>query len=349
MKHLCWPAWLAISVMCLMIADCSAPLFSPVPDVVGQTQDAASAAVLGAHLILGKITQECSNTVDAGLVMSQSPPPGLSQATFAGSVTLVVSSGPCNVTVPDVVGMTKTAALSAITGAHLTAGTVTESYHDTVAVGLVISQNPSADGEALYGSVVDLVVSLGPKPITGTIVINDNVSATNTPQVSLTLTWSGGGGTGVTQMRFSDDGAHWTDWETAQATRAYTLPGADEYKTVRVQYRDSLGNASPVFNDFIRLDTTPPTGTITINNGDSTTASPSVALGLTWTDGTGAGVTRMRFSDDGAHWTDWETPVETRAYTLPGTEGYHTVRVQYRDAAGNDSVVYDDYIKLLAP
>ncbi len=349
MRPMSWLIWTGMLSMCLMIAGCGKPLFSPVPDLVGQTQAAATAAILDAQLIVGKITQECSNTIDSGLVIRQSPPPGLEQATFAGSVTLVVSSGRCNVTVPNVVGMTKTAALSAITGAHLTPGTAAETYHATVAVGLVISQAPSANGEALYGSVVDLVVSLGPQPITGTIVIDDDHTVTNSPQATLKLTWSGGGGTGVIQMRFSDDGAHWTDWEAVQATRAYTLPGADEYKTVRVQYKDSLGNTSPVFNDFIRLDTTPPTGTIIINNGDTSTTSPSVTLGLTWTDGTGVGVTRMRFSDDGAHWTDWEALLETRAYTLPDAVGYHTVRVQFRDGADNDSEVYDDYIKLLAP
>ena len=186
-------------------------------------------------------------------------------------------------------------------------------------------------------------------PITGSILINNALSTTTSPDVTLALTWGGGEGTGPTRMRFSDDGAHWTAWETLKATRAYTLPGPDGYKTVRVQYRDSLGNNSPVFSDYIRLDSTPPTGTIIINNGASTTASRSVSLGLTWTDGAGSGVGRMRFSDDGAHWTAWETLKHTRAYMLPLPNGYHTVRVQYRDLAGNTSIVYNDYIKLAMP
>ena len=185
--------------------------------------------------------------------------------------------------------------------------------------------------------------------VTGGIVINDNKSTTNTPNVTLALTWSGGAGTGVTRMRFSDDGSHWTAWEAPKATRAYTLPAGDGYKTVRVQYLDKLNNRSAVYSDFIRLDTALPTGSIIINSGAATTIDHVVSLGLTWTDGTGTGVNLMRFSDDGAHWSAW-TPVETpHTYLLAGPNGYNTVRVQYRDKAGNYSPVYSDYIKLLPP
>ncbi len=63
----------------------------------------------------------------------------------------------------------------------------------------------------------------------------------------------------------------------------------------------------------------------------------------------GRGVSRVRFSDNGSTWTGWELPKATRAYTLPAGLGYHTVRAQYLDAAGNYSPVYSDYIKLVAP
>jgi WD40 repeat protein len=186
-------------------------------------------------------------------------------------------------------------------------------------------------------------------PMSGTIVINDNKSTTNNPNVTLALSWLGGEGAGVAQMRFSDDGAHWSSWETPKATRAYTLPPGDGYKTVRVQFMDKLNNTSSIFSDFIRLDTVAPTGSIIINGGALTTSTQKVTLGLTYTDGTGTGVTRMRFSDDGAHWTPWEYPKATKTWTLPLPNGYHTVRVQYLDAAGNYSTVYNDYIKLQIP
>ena len=188
-------------------------------------------------------------------------------------------------------------------------------------------------------------------PPTGTIVINGNRSATNTPNVTLALTWSDGDGTGVSRMRFSNDGSTWSPWEAPVASRAYTLPaGPDGHRTVRVQYLDRANNRSAVYADYIRLDTTLPTGTIVINGGASVTPTRAVTLRLTWSDGTGAGVSRMRFSDNGATWTPWMPPTATRAHTLPaGPDGHRTVRVQYLDGAGNYSAVFSDYIRLENP
>ncbi len=209
----------------------------------------------------------------------------------------------------------------------------------------------SPNGNSIVTGGIDgtAIVETTLESVAGTIVINDNRATTTSPQVSLALNWWGGFGTGATRMRFSDDGAHWTAWEPLLKTRAYTLPAGDGYKTVRVQFRDSQGNSSAVASDFIRLDGTPPTGSIIINSGAATTTAQKVTLGLTWSDGTGSGVTRMRFSDNGATWTAWETLKASRAYTLPAGLGYHTVRAQFLDAAGNYSAVYNDYIKIVAP
>ena len=114
-------------------------------------------------------------------------------------------------------------------------------------------------------------------------------------------------------------------------------------------YMDTAGNRSPVYNDYILLDTIKPTGTIIINNGATTTTTQAVTLGLTWSDGTGSGVKKMRFSDNGATWTAWQTPKATLAHTLPAGLGYHIVRVQYADGANNYSAVCADNIKLVAP
>ncbi len=185
---------------------------------------------------------------------------------------------------------------------------------------------------------------------TGTVIINNNRSATNTPNVTLALTWDdGANGSGVSRMRFSDDGSHWTTWEALAASRPYTLPAGDAHKTVRVQFLDKANNRSATYSDYILLDTTPPTGSIIINNGAVTTTTQSVTLGMTWSDGAGAQVSRMRFSDNGSTWTPWTPPTPTLTHILPLPNGYHTVRVQYLDGAGNYSLVYNDYIKLALP
>ncbi|GAA2164420.1 MULTISPECIES: Stk1 family PASTA domain-containing Ser/Thr kinase [Glycomyces] len=75
-----------------------------VPDVVGQDEAAATTAIEDEGLTVGEVTRSYSDTIEAGLVISQTPaaqdPAGPSDA-----VDLVVSDGPEPVEVPDVVGM----------------------------------------------------------------------------------------------------------------------------------------------------------------------------------------------------------------------------------------------------
>ena len=67
------------------------------------------------------------------------------------------------VDVPDVIGMTQSAAESAITGAGLSVGSITEEYSNTLPADQVISQNPAAGESVAAGSTVALVVSKGPE------------------------------------------------------------------------------------------------------------------------------------------------------------------------------------------
>jgi hypothetical protein len=62
------------------------------PDMVGKTQAAATTAITGATLKLGKVTTQSSNTVAAGNVISQDPPAGM-PINFGDKVDLTVSSG----------------------------------------------------------------------------------------------------------------------------------------------------------------------------------------------------------------------------------------------------------------
>jgi hypothetical protein len=66
---------------------------------------------------------------------------------------------------PDLVGQPRAQAASAVTGAGLVLGTVTENYSDTVPAGSVMAQSPAAGTELPPGTTVSLVVSLGPEPI----------------------------------------------------------------------------------------------------------------------------------------------------------------------------------------
>ena len=62
-------------------------------------------------------------------------------------VTIIASSGPTITIVPNVVGLQRTAAETAITNVGLTVGPVTQASHATVPAGAVISQSPVAGGQ----------------------------------------------------------------------------------------------------------------------------------------------------------------------------------------------------------
>ena len=119
----------------------------PVPNVVNQTQAAATALITapGVGLVVGTVTAAASATVPSGSVISQSPVAGTPVA--AGSaVNLVVSTGPPPVNVPNVVNQTQAAATAQITapGVGLVVGTVTPAASATVPSGSVIVRTRSA-------------------------------------------------------------------------------------------------------------------------------------------------------------------------------------------------------------
>ena len=128
-----------------------------VPNVVGQTQATATSAITAVGLVLGTVTSTSSSTVPVGSVISESPVAG-TQVSGGTAVNLVISTG---VAVPGVVGQTQAAATSAITGAGLVLGTVTSATSNTVPVGSVISESPSAGTSVSGGSAVNLVISTG--------------------------------------------------------------------------------------------------------------------------------------------------------------------------------------------
>ncbi len=134
-----------------------------IPNVVGMTQMTAQNVIMGDGLSVGTVTQALSETAPVGQVISQDPTAGASVA-VGTAVSLTVSRGSDGRTVPNVVGMTQSAAQNAITNASLTVGTVTRQSSTTVPAGQVISQSPPAGTSAVTASAVNLVVASGPSP-----------------------------------------------------------------------------------------------------------------------------------------------------------------------------------------
>lgn len=107
------------------------------------------------------VEEAYSETVSAGNVISQIPAAGES-VPHSSQVTITVSLGREPIAVPSVVNVTRDEAVNAINAQELNPS-ITEVYSDTVAEGLVVSQDPTPDSTLFRGDTVELVVSLGPE------------------------------------------------------------------------------------------------------------------------------------------------------------------------------------------
>ncbi len=135
---------------------------STVPNVVGATLSNATTTLTGAGFKLGGVSYQQGVGKPQGTVLSQTPAAG-AQAKNGSSVNLV-AVGMSVQTVPNVVGMTQSAAAAAITGAGLSLGHVTLIYSGSAPSGTVTDQAPNAGVTAPAGSQVAITVSRGPTP-----------------------------------------------------------------------------------------------------------------------------------------------------------------------------------------
>lgn len=129
-----------------------------IPNLVGQTQADATAALKQAGLVV-LITKQASADVPADQVIAMRPNAG-GKVPTGTTIELQVSSGPNLVTVPSVQGAGVADATAQIEALGLVVTTVEDSS-SSVAVGNVISQAPSAGVDVKPGSTVTLTVSKG--------------------------------------------------------------------------------------------------------------------------------------------------------------------------------------------
>jgi hypothetical protein len=168
---------------------------------------------------------------------------------------------------------------------------------------------------------------------TSSISIDSGAVSTTSSAVTLSLTYSEAT-SGVSQVRYSNDGSTWSGWESATTTKAWTLSLGSGTKTVSYQVEDNAGLTTTV-SDTIDYcpDTTPPTGTISINEESTYTNSTTVTLTLTYDDDM-SGVNQVRYSNDNSTWSNWESPIATKEWTLLSDDGNKTVYFQIEDNVG---------------
>jgi serine/threonine-protein kinase len=162
----------------------SGPGQVPVPSVDGLGEQKAAAALTDAGLVVDRVVRQANDAVPQGRVIRTSPAAGTS-VNRGSNVTLVVSSGPKQIAVPDVVGLTKQEAQQTL-GNQGFQFTSTEQGSDTANPGTVLSQTPAAGANAAPGSTVAIVVARA----IPTVVVPDLVGQSGT-EATATLTAAG--------------------------------------------------------------------------------------------------------------------------------------------------------------
>ena len=130
-------------------------------DVTGLTGAQATARLKKAGF-KPTIKKESSSTVSAGRVIGTEPSAG-TELQEGSPVTVLVSSGPAPVRLPDVVGQSLSAAEATLTNAELTLGGVTQRVSTTQAPETVLAQSPSTGSSVHAGDKVNLTVAQAPK------------------------------------------------------------------------------------------------------------------------------------------------------------------------------------------
>ncbi len=125
--------------------------------------------------------------------------------------------------------------------------------------GLFISDRYDDDTGVLTGGWsldIDYNDTVAPE---GTVSVGGGATLTGSPTATLTLgATDPDPGTGVAQMRFSNDGSTWSPFQPYAATASWSLSAGDGTKTVYAQYTDAFGNLSVPVSDTIVLDTPAP-------------------------------------------------------------------------------------------
>ncbi len=147
--------------------------YTTVPNLVGKSRADAEAAIKAANLAVGSVTEQFSNDVAGGVVISQAQASG-KEVEEDVTIDFVVSKGKETVEIPELWGNPKDRAVEKLTALGLSVE-VYEQY-SSEAKGRVFETSPAAGSKVSRGSTVKIVLSKGPEP-TKTYKYSESVSA----------------------------------------------------------------------------------------------------------------------------------------------------------------------------
>jgi eukaryotic-like serine/threonine-protein kinase len=168
--------------------DLGAGLSVVVPNVATQPYETGEATLTDSKLAAVRV-DTADATVPAGTIIRTDPVAGQKVAPQS-SVTVYVSTGPPQVSIPQLVGLTKSKAITAITDAGFVVGTVTSSHSASIESGKVMESTPSGNSEAAAGTTIDLIISDGKVDIPSVVgkPIGDATSMLTGPDYRLDVT-----------------------------------------------------------------------------------------------------------------------------------------------------------------
>lgn len=163
-------AWILLLVLVALLAAGAGWFFGMGPGSPGTIPQLANKTVAEAQQLLRtagfqSTTRDVFNDdVPPGLVVGSEPPAGQVIRKFE-PISLAVSKGPEQFPLPELTGKSLDAAKTALNGAGMALGTVTETFDESAAAGTVLAQDPATGTPARHGTPVALTVSKGPQPI----------------------------------------------------------------------------------------------------------------------------------------------------------------------------------------
>jgi len=239
--------------------------------------------------------------------------------------------------------------------------TAVQGSGNTLSISWRVSFKPAFQGQKkLYLLVVDSAsgssgwtekgswsIQSDTTPPIGTILINSGASITNSTSATLILsaTDSGSGMGAGAQMQFSNDNVIWSVPENYAASKTWVLTSGDSAKTVYAKFKDVAGNWSTPVSDTIILDTIPPQiSSSSPLDGATFYENDSVLISVMVND-IDPSPLEYQFSIDGIIKQAWSSLSTSYSWiTSLQDKGSHNIKVEAKDAGGQDSKEMEIYI-----
>lgn len=269
--------------------------------------------------------------------------------TISPTVSINPATTPTGLSSQTLTGQTEigsTITVSSDTWTTISNMSVTGTYWQCLVSGLATGQNTlavvSTDAAGNVSSPVSTTILYDNIVPTGTVVIDNGNSYTNTSSVTLSLSASDNL-PGDIFYRAANSGATFSQWQLLAGNYAnlpWQLPQRDGVKTVLIQVRDISGNISSTITASITLDTVAPSVSVVpeyteTNQGSILLSGTMEALvTVTVVTDTQATVDAIEYPTD----TNWQTVINN---LIPGS---NTLTVTATDLLDNATQIYSQVL-----